>query len=695
MRCVILHESRGRLRLHLCQSRMTIRQADLLDLYLTEQPFVQSVRVYERTADAVICYQGGRDAVLAALSRFSYESADLARRLPENSGRELNRQYQGRMLSLVGWKLLRRLFLPAPLRAAYAVFRALRYLGRGLRCLLRGRLQVEVLDALSIGVSLLWGDFATADSVMFLLGVGELLEEWTHKKSVGDLARSMSLNVERVWQVTPEGDVLVSLHDVHAGDRIRVRTGNLIPLDGTVTEGEATVNQASLTGESVPVAKHTGSLVYAGTVLEEGECVLEVSGESGSSRYERIVTMIEESQKLSSATETNAARLADKLVPYSLLGTVLTYALTRNVTRAVSILMVDFSCALKLSMPLAFLSAMSEAGRRRVTVKGGKFLEAVAKADTIVFDKTGTLTRACPTVVDVVPFNGSDWQEMLRLAACLEEHFPHSIANAVVRCAKEQGLDHEEMHASVEYLVAHGIASTVDSRRVVVGSYHFVFEDEKCIVPAGEQEKFDDLPPEHSHLYLAIGGVLSAVVCVSDPLRPEAKEVLSALRSMGVSRLVMMTGDSQRTAEAIARQVGVDDFRAEVLPEDKAAYIEAEHAAGRTVLMIGDGINDTPALSVADAGIAISDGAAIAREVADITVAADDLYQLSQLRRLSMALMRRVDRNYRFVMGFNGSLIALGALGILPPTTSALLHNLSTLLVSVQSMTPLLGEEDR
>ena len=691
MKCHILHEGRGRLRVRLCQSRMTIRQADLLDAYLNKLDFVRSARVYERTGDAVILYDGSRAGLLHALAHFHYDDSPAARP-PENSGRELNRQYQDKLVGMTVLHAARKLFLPAPLQIACTAARSLRYLWHGLRCLLHGKLQVEVLDAVSIGVSLVRGDFATAASVMFLLRLGELLEEWTHKKSVGDLARSMSLNVDRVWLAAEGGDVLVPIHQVQPGDRVRVRTGNLIPLDGKVLEGEAMVNQASLTGESVPVAKRSGSLVYAGTVLEEGECVLEAAGQTGCSRYDRIVSMIEDSQKLQSATETRAARLADKLVPYSLLGTALTYALTRNATRAVSILMVDFSCALKLAMPLSFLSAMGEAGKYHITVKGGKFLEAAAHADTIVFDKTGTLTRACPTVMDVVPFGGNDRDEMLRLAACLEEHYPHSIANAVVRAAREKDLTHAEMHANVEYLVAHGIASTVEGRRVVIGSHHFVFEDEKCSIPADGQAAFTALPAEYSHLYLAIGGKLAAVICVADPLRSEASAVLNTLRKLGVSRLVMMTGDSERTAAAIAAQLGVDEYRSEVLPEDKAAFVEAERAAGRTVVMIGDGINDAPALSAADVGIAISDGAAIAREIADITIADDDLFELGTLRLLAQVLMHRVDRNYRFVMGFNGALIVLGALGILPPAASALLHNLSTLFISVKSMTPLLDE---
>ena len=694
MKCVVLHENRGRLRVHMAQSRMSLRQADALADYLNGLDGVREAKVYERTCDAVILYTGRRQDVRAALARFRYDKAACSGTEPENSSRALSRQYQEKLVRLAAGYALRRLFLPAPLQAAYAAVRALPYIWRGLRTLLGGNLRVEVLDAISIGVSILRRDFGTAGTVMALLRTGELLEEWTHKKSVSDLARSMSLNVDKVWLQTPAGEVLAPLTQVQAGDCIRVRTGSLIPLDGKAEAGEAMVNQASLTGESVPIPKRPGSVVYAGTVVEEGSLVIRVTNRSGASRYDRIVAMIEDSEKLKSATESRAASLADKLVPYSLLGTIVTFLLTGNVTRAISILMVDFSCALKLAMPLAVLSAMREAGRYRITVKGGKYLEAVAGADTLVFDKTGTLTKACPTVVEVIPFGGGDRDEMLRIAACLEEHYPHSMANAVVRAAKEKGLTHDEMHAKVEYVVAHGISSTIEDKRVVIGSQHFVFEDEGCIVPAGEEEKFQTLPAAYSHLYLAIGGRLAAVICIADPLRPEAAEVIAGLRKQGVPRLVMMTGDSCRTAEAIARQVGVDEYHAEVLPEDKAAFVEAERAAGRTVVMVGDGINDSPALSAADAGVAISDGAAIAREIADITIAADDLRELLCLKQLADALMRRIRFNYRTVMGFNGALIALGALGVLPPAVSALLHNASTLAISLKSMTNLLGDAD-
>jgi len=582
------------------------------------------------------------------------------------------------------------LFFPAPLRIAYTVWKAIPHLFCGLRCLLRGQMVVEVLDALSIGISLLRGDFSTASSVRFLLGLGELLEEWTHKKSVSDLAQCMSLNIDRVWLRTPQGDALTPLSQIQTGDQVCVRLGGLIPLDGVITEGEVMVNQAFLTGESIPVPKRAGMTVYAGTVVEEGECVLQVSGQSGSSRYDKIVAMIEQSESLKSTAESRAANLADRLVPYTLAGSLLTYLLTRNVSRALSVLMVDFSCALKLAMPLAVLSAMREAGGFHVTVKGGKYLETVAQADTVVFDKTGTLTHACPVVVEVIPFGGQNETDMLRLAACLEEHFPHSMANAVVQAARERGLYHEEMHSQVEYIVAHGIVSEVNGQRVIIGSAHFVFEDEHCTIPEGEQQRYDSLPDQYSHLYLAIGGVLSAVVCISDPLRPEAGAVIRQLRGLGIRRAVMLTGDSERAAAAIAAEVGVDEYRAEILPADKAGFVEAERTKGHTVIMIGDGINDSPALSKANVGIAINDGAAIAREIADITIAADDLHELVSLRRIAGKLTGRIRSNYRFVLGFNGSLIALGALGILPPATSAMLHNLSTLDVSLRSMTNLL-----
>ena len=609
---------------------------------------------------------------------------------PENSGRALNRKYQERLVNMVLFRLMRKFFLPVSLDTIYTVWKSLRYLWRGVRCLLRRKLEVEVLDALSIGVSVVRGDYGTASSVMFLLGLGELLEEWTRKKSLGDLARCMSLNVDRVWLKTGDSETLVPITQVKAGDDICVHTGSVIPLDGKVLSGEASVNQASLTGESLAVRKAEGACVYAGTVVEEGECVIRVEQQSGSGRYDQIVNMIEESEKLKSSTENRALALADRLVPYSLAGTVLTYLLTRNATRAISILMVDFSCALKLSMPLSVLSAMRECGSYHITVKGGKYLEAMAKADTIVFDKTGTLTHATPTVAQVAAFNGMAEEQVLRVAACLEEHFPHSMANAVVKEAKLRGISHEEMHSEVDYVVAHGIASRINGKKVLIGSYHFVFEDEGCVVPEGEQAAFDALPAEYSHLYLAVGGVLSGVICVADPLREEASAVLNSLRRLGVSKMVMMTGDNERTAAAIAKQVGVDQYFAEVLPEDKARFVEQEKAAGRTVVMIGDGINDSPALSAADVGIAISDGAAIAREIADITIAADDLFELVLLKMIANGLLKRINGNYRFVLGFNGTLIVLGAAGLLPPATSALLHNLSTLGISVRSMTNLL-----
>lgn len=694
MKYTILHESRGRVRLRAGMPRMTLAQADIWEAWLSGLPMVEKATVHDRTCTAIILYRGERPALLRTVAGFDFSDAQPA---PENVryGRELNRAYEEKLVGKIASRVFRRLFFPAPLRIAWTVCRSAPYLWKGLRKLLRGWLHVEVLDAASIGVSMLRGDFLTAGSVMFLLSLGELLEEWTHKKSVDDLARSMSLNIDRAWLVTDGAEVQVPLTRLRTGDRIRVRTGGMIPIDGILDEGEAMVNQASLTGESLPVVKRPGTAVYAGTVVEEGEGVIRVTEAAGASRYDRIVEMIEQSERLKSAAESKASNLADHLVPYTLAGSALLYLLTRNVTRALSVLMVDFSCALKLSMPLAVLSAMREAGNRHITVKGGRYMEAAARADTVIFDKTGTLTHACPQVAQVVPFGGRDADEMLRVAACLEEHFPHSLANAVVRAAAEKGLAHEEMHSTVEYIVAHGIASTIDGQRVVIGSYHFVFEDEGCRVPEGEQAAFDALPPEYSQLYLAIDGVLAAVICIADPLRREAREVMTALRAMGVTRTVMLTGDSERTAAAIAAQVGVDEYHAEVLPEDKAGFIAAEQARGRTVIMIGDGINDSPALSAADAGIAIRSGAAIARQIADITIAADDLRALLDLRLLSQGLMGRIRHNYRTVMGFNGSLIALGALGVLPPATSALLHNTSTLLISLRSMTSLLDENGR
>ena len=677
MNATILHESRGRIRFQLRQNQMTLAQADLLETWLQRRSWCRQVTVHERTCCVILYYDGSRQAVLDDILRFSWREAEQTISLPAHSSRALNREFEEKLVGKVLCKAACTLFLPSPLRIARILWHMIPFVRRGLHCLLRRRVKVELLDALSISISACRRDFGTAGMVMFLLEIGELLEEWTRKKSVADLARCMSLNVDRVWLRTAQGEVLVPVSQVQPGDAVVVRAGGIIPVDGLVLEGEVTVNQASLTGESIPVPKRPGGAVYAGTVVEEGECVLEVKQASGQSRYDQIVHMIEQSEQMKSEAESRAANLADKLVPYTFAGSLLSFVLTRNVTRALSVLMVDFSCALKLAMPLAVLSAMREAGRAHITVKGGKFLEVAAAADTIVFDKTGTLTHACPQVTQVVPFGGKEETEMLRLAACLEEHFPHSMANAVVEEAKRRGLRHEEYHSKVEYLVAHGIASTVNGERVLIGSAHFVFEDEGCVIPEGEQERFDALPPEYSHLYLAIGGQLAAVICISDPLREEAKEVLSALRALGITSTVMLTGDSYRTAAAIAAQVGVDDFRAGVLPADKAEYVAR---------LRRDGINDSPALSEADTGIAISDGAAIAREIADITIAADNLWELVELRRIAMALMARIHSNYRFVIGFNGTLIALGVAGVLPPATSATLHNLSTLGVSLRSM---------
>ena len=686
MNATILHESRGRIRFRLRQKQMTLAQADLLEAWIQGKSWCRQVTVHERTCCVILYYDGTRQAVLNEIRHFSWQEAERTTALPAHSSRALNREFEEKLVAKVVCKAACTLFLPSPLRIARILWHMIPFVRRGLRCLLRRRIKVELLDALSISISACRRDFGTAGMVMFLLEVGELLEEWTRKKSVADLARCMSLNVDRVWLRTAQGEVLVPVSQIQPGDAVVVRAGGIVPVDGLVLEGEVTVNQASLTGESIPVPKRPGGAVYAGTVVEEGECVLEVKQASGQSRYDQIVHMIEQSEQMKSEAESKAANLADKLVPYTFAGSLISFALTRNVARALSVLMVDFSCALKLAMPLAVLSAMREAGRAHITVKGGKFLEAVAAADTIVFDKTGTLTHACPRVAQVVSFGGKEEAEMLRLAACLEEHFPHSMANAVVEEAKRRGLRHEEYHSKVEYLVAHGIASTVDEERVLIGSAHFVFEDERCVIPEGEQERFDALPPEYSHLYLAVGGQLAAVICISDPLREEAKEVLSTLRALGVTNTVMLTGDSYRTAAAIAAQVGVDDFRAGVLPADKAEYVARLRREGHTVLMVGDGINDSPALSEADAGIAISDGAAIAREIADITIAADSLWEIVELRRIAMALMARIHSNYRFVIGFNGALIALGVAGVLPPATSATLHNLSTLGVSLRSM---------
>ena len=695
MRCTILHDIPGRLRVHLCCDRMTLHQADVLEYYLRDVEGVTGVQVFDRTRDAVVLYDGRRGDVVAALASFSFPRAEAMGLVPEHTSRALNREFENKLAMTVMRRCISKLFLPVPVTTALTLVRSVKYIKAGLRALWHGKLSVAVLDGAAVTVSLVRGDFSTAGSVMFMLRLGEILEEWTHKKSVADLAGAMSLHVDKVWLQVNDTEVLVPIADVQAGDRIVVRTGSMIPLDGKVVEGEAMVNQASMTGESMPVPKRPGSPVYAGTVAEEGECVVCVEKTAGGGRYDRIVRMIEESEKLKSTAEDKAARLADRLVPYTLGGTVLTYLLTRNVTKMLAVLMVDFSCALKLAIPISVLSAMRESSGHHISVKGGRFLEAVAKADTIVFDKTGTLTYATPTVAQVVPFGGRREPDMLRLAACLEEHYPHSMANAVVEEAKKRGLSHEEYHSQVQYVVAHGISSMVEGRKVLIGSAHFVFEDEGCRVPEGEEDKFAALPAEYSHLYLCIAGELAAVICIHDPLRREARDAVAALHRCGFTNVVMMTGDNRRTAESVAAQVGVDAVYSEVLPEDKAAFIRQEKAKGHTVIMVGDGVNDSPALSEADAGIAISTGAAIAREIADITIASEDLFELVTLRRLSEALMQRIHRNYRFIVGFNFSLIVLGVAGVLPPTTSALLHNASTLGISLKSMTDLLPDEDK
>ena len=693
MKCTILHDIPGRLRVHLHCGSMTLHQADVLEYYLRGIGGVTEVKVYDRTQDAVVLYDAARGDVVSALASFSFPRAEAMGLVPEHTSRALNREFEDKLAMTVMRRCISKLFLPVPVTTALTLFRSVKYIKEGLKALWHGRLSVAVLDATAVTVSLVRGDFSTAGSVMFMLRLGEILEEWTHKKSVADLAGAMSLNVDKVWLQVEDTEVLVPVSDVKEGDRVVVRTGGMIPLDGKVVSGEAMVNQASMTGESMPVPKRPGSYVYAGTVAEEGECVICVDKASGGGRYDRIVHMIEESEKLKSTAEDKAARLADHLVPYTLGGTALTYLLTRNITKTLAVLMVDFSCALKLAIPIAVLSAMRESSGHRISVKGGRFLEAVAKADTIVFDKTGTLTYATPKVAQIVTFGGHSEPDMLRLAACLEEHYPHSMANAVVEEAKVRGLSHEEYHSQVQYVVAHGISSMVEGRKVLIGSAHFVFEDEGCRVPAGEEEKFDTLPEEYSHLYLCIAGELAAVICIFDPLRREARDAVQALHDCGIRKVVMMTGDNRRTAEAVARQVGVDAVFAEVLPEDKAAFIREEKAKGHTVIMVGDGVNDSPALSEADAGIAISTGAAIAREIADITIASENLFELVTLRRLGEALMARIHRNYRFIVGFNFSLIVLGVAGVLPPTTSALLHNMSTLGISLKSMTDLLPDK--
>lgn len=686
MRFVIKHEIRGRIRVHVLQKRMTYEQADTLYYYLNRKQNVTSVKVYERSQDVTVSYVGNREEIIRLLKQFSYETTEVPDAFLQNSGRQLNDMYWEKLVNKVVLRGANKLFLPYTLRAGITIIKSIRYIWQGIQTLMKGKIEVPVLDATAIGVSIFRSDFNTAGSVMFLLGIGELLEEWTHKKSVGDLARSMSLNIDKVWVDCDGQEVWIPSSEVKKGDRVIVHMGNMIPFDGVVEHGEAMVNQASMTGESAPVHKKTDSYVYAGTVVEEGGITLRVEAVGGSSRFEKIVQMIEESEKLKSSLESKASHLADRLVPYTLAGTGLVWLFTRNVTKALSILMVDFSCALKLAMPISVLSAIREASLYQITVKGGKYLEAVAEADTIVFDKTGTLTKTQPTVKQIVSFNGFEEDELLRIAACMEEHFPHSIAKAVVDAAQERHLVHDEMHSQVEYIVAHGISTTINEKKAIIGSYHFVFEDENCIIPEGKKELFNNLPPECTHLYLAIEGVLAAVICIEDPLREEAEAVISSLKKVGIKKVVMMTGDSERTAKVIAQKVGVDEYYSEVLPEDKARYVEKEKEMGRKVIMIGDGVNDSPALSAADVGIAISDGAEIAREIADITMGADNLYEIVTLKAISNALMKRIHKNYRFIVGFNTGLIALGVGGIFQPATSALLHNTSTLLIGLESM---------
>ncbi|MFR4970800.1 MAG: heavy metal translocating P-type ATPase [Lachnospiraceae bacterium] len=690
MKFVVKHEIKGRIRVHFCQKRMTFEEADTLQYYLDSQEMITSSKVQERTQDATICYTGEKSAVIALLRSFHYEKVDVPDVYRQNSGRETNREYWDKLVTKVVVHYGNKLFLPMPIRTVITGVKSVKYIYQGIHTLLQRKIEVPVLDATAIGVSMFRGDISTAGSVMFLLGIGEILEEWTHKKSVDDLARSMSLNISRVWLCNDGQEMLVPTTKIQTGDLVRVHMGNMVPFDGTVAEGEAMVNQASLTGESEPVRKYIESTVYAGTVVEEGELTIRVKETNGSSKFDKIVTMIEESEKLKSGLESKAEHLADRLVPYTLLGTGITYLLTRNMTKAISVLMVDFSCALKLAMPISVLSAIREASNYHVTVKGGRYLEAMAEADTIVFDKTGTLTKAQPTVKQVVAFNGMSENELLRIAACLEEHFPHSMAKAVVQAAIDRHLVHEELHSKVEYIVAHGISSKINDKKVVIGSYHFVFEDEKCAVPDGMMEAFDKLPSECSHLFMAIDHELAAVICIEDPLREEAAAVVRKLKETGISKVVMMTGDSDRTAKAIAARVGVDEYYSEVLPEDKASFVEEEKKAGRKVIMIGDGINDSPALSAADIGIAISDGAEIAREIADITVGADSLNELVTLKLISDGLMKRIHKNYRFIVGFNTGLIVLGVAGILQPATSALLHNTSTLMIGMKSMQDIL-----
>ena len=693
MKFQIKHEIKGRIRIHVIQKRMTFAQADTLQYYLTGYDFIQNVKIQERTCDATIRFQGDREDVIHALRRFSYERIEVPEDFIKNSGREMNHFYWDKLMDQVILHYGTKIFLPMSVRAGIATVKSVKYIWEGLCTLARGRIEVPVLDGTAVGVSVFRGDYATASSVMFLLGIGEILEEWTHKKSVGDLARSMSLNISKVWVLRDGREELKEVTSVQTGDQVVIHMGNVIPFDGDVVGGEAMVNKASLTGESNPVRKAEGGYAYAGTVVEEGEITIRVREVNGSSKYEKIMTMIEESEKLKSSLEGKAAHLADRLVPYTFAGTGLVWLLTRNATKALSVLMVDFSCALKLAMPLTVLSAIREASTYDITVKGGKFLEAMAEADTIVFDKTGTLTKAQPTVVDVISFNGQSSDELLRIAACLEEHFPHSMAKAVVNKAIERNLVHEELHSKVEYIVAHGIYSTLEGRKIIIGSHHFVFEDENAKVPEDKKQLFEELPEQYSHLYMAIDGLLAAVICIEDPLRKEAPEVIRRLKKYGISKVVMMTGDSDRIASTIADKVGVDEYYSEVLPEDKAKFVENEKNAGRKVIMIGDGINDSPALSEANVGIAISDGAEIAREIADVTISADNLYEIATLKQLSDAMVRRINTNYRLIVGINTGLIVLGIAGVFQPTMSALFHNTSTILISLKSMNNLLDQE--
>lgn len=694
MRITIRHELNNRIRFDSGFGKMTFHQADLLLYYLESLKSVRHAKVYERTGDAVVHYDGNRQELLKDILKFSFNNPDIEALVPDHTSRELNSVYQEKMVFKIASRYLCNMFLPAPLKLVKTAYNAIRFISNGVRSLLRGELEVAVLDATAITVSLLRGDNETADTVMFMLGIGDILEEWTHKKSVSDLAQSMDLQVEKVWLKSGNQEVLIPVRNVVSGDLICIHTGTMIPFDGVVTAGEAMVNQASLTGEGIPIRKTLHSSVYAGTAVEEGELTMKVKASAGSTRYEKIVAMLEESEKMKAGIESKAEHLADQMVPITFIGTALVWLLTRNTTKALSVLMVDFSCALKLSMPVAVLSAMRECQNHSITVKGGKFLEAIAEADTIVFDKTGTLTEAKPSVAKIITFEDKDPDEMLRFAACLEEHFPHSIANAVVAEAIKKKLKHHEMHSKVEYIVAHGISSTINGEKVVIGSHHFIFDDEKCKIPRGEKKKYDNLPREYSHLYMAMSGYLVAVICVEDPIRPEAPDVVRLLRENGIKKLVMMTGDSERTAKAVAAKLGLDEYYAEVLPEDKAKFVQAEKAAGRKVIMLGDGINDSPALSAADAGIAVSEGAQIAREVADVTISENDLYKLVILKKISDGLMHRIHSNYRFVMSFNLSLIILGLTGVIAPTTSAFLHNTSTLGVGLANLTNIIEADE-